>query len=200
MKNKLYLLLLCICFSVSNSYAQSEYEDYHWSIKLKGLFGQTTGPNFTANGAAIAVAYYFNISSKSKILLEHSAADLRGASFLVTDMEGNTIGRGRQAFYKLQFKSLFQQSIWSNTSGTNVFIALGPGLSYVYENTFSEIGEIEIEGPIYKEHAVSANAELGIEMDRFIFSVSFTKSYYDETSVIIDASNWYLGLTAGYRF
>lgn len=165
-----------------------------------GLFGQTTGPEFSANGAAYGLAYSIQLAHHSKIRLEHTGADLRGQSFLVTDMDGNTIGKGRQAFYKLQFNTLYQRSIWSNEGKVDVYAAIGPGISYVYENTFSEINNTDIDGPVNKEFALAANLEIGLELSEFIFSLQFAKSYYSESIEIIDSNNWYIGLGTGYQF
>lgn len=189
----LFFLLPAITYGQADS-------TFHWTVKLQGLFGQTTGPEFSANGAGYAIAYGINLSERSKLRIEHSGADLRGDVFFVTDMDGLTIGTGRQAFYKLSLNVLIHRTLWSDGKDVNVFMAVGPGLSYVSENTFSEINNEEFDGPKYKATGTSAFAEVGIELTQFIFSAFFSKSYYKDIEKVIDSSNAYLGISAGYKF
>ena len=192
------LLCALLVFVFHINLSSQEDMDREWSVGISGLFGQTSGPNFSASGAGIAVNRQLSLTQKSMLRLHLMGADLRGASYLVTDIQGNTIGKGRQAFLKSQFNTLYQQRFLTLDDAA-IYVALGPGISYIYENTFEEINNEEFEGPDYRVFAFNALFEIGVELPQFIFSTSLSQSIYNDDSPVLDANNLYIALSAGYR-
>jgi hypothetical protein len=199
MTSNIFHFILFLFIFPTISYSQID-SSYHWSVKLQGFFGQTTGPQFSANGAGYGVAYNFELSDKSKLRLEHNGASLRGDVFTITDVNGSIIGTGRQAFYRMNLNALFHQAIWVNSTGTQLYIALGPGITYVSESTFSEINNEDVDGPNLRATGLNTHFELGLDLDQFIFSTFYSKSYYKESADVLDTSIAYLGVSAGYKF